>query len=62
MTLRPRCESHTEPQQSTTFLHESIHAIDMMLHIGLDEDQTHLLSVGFLAFIRDNKLDFLNLD
>jgi hypothetical protein len=60
IVLRKRGSEYTEGQEKSTFLHESIHVIDDLLKLGLNEEQVSLLSVGVLALIVDNKLDFLS--
>lgn len=48
-----------EPVRTQTFLHEIIHHINEIYHLGLTEEQTDILSTKILTTFRDNKLNFL---
>jgi hypothetical protein len=45
-----------ESRVLATVLHESIHAIDEYMRIGLSEKQTTRLANGLAAFLLDNRL------
>lgn len=47
-------QSYDAGQRECTLLHESIHAMDDMCGIGLQEDQVKMLGHAMYAFIRDN--------
>jgi hypothetical protein len=52
-----RVDEDNQPDRAeATFWHESLHAIDATLTIGLSEKQTTRLAVGLLMFLRDNHL------
>lgn len=41
-------------QLKDTILHEAIHAVDYIMHLGLEERQVHALAGGILALLLDN--------
>lgn len=43
-------------REAETLLHEAIHAIDEYMGTNLTEKQTARLSIGLMAFLRDNHL------
>lgn len=57
--LKPRKSGVSEVEEADTLMHESFHIINHHYQLNLTEDQIHFLTLGFLAMIRDNKLDFL---
>jgi hypothetical protein len=56
--LRERKPYFSEHQEAQTLMHELVHAIDFSIGIKLEEDQINRLTVGIMAVIRDNDLDF----
>lgn len=48
------CTEQAEEQCKDTMLHESIHAIDYILQLGLREKQVHCLSAGLLEMLKAN--------
>lgn len=54
-----RCEvtifGEQDPEQEAdTILHETLHAIDFTLNLGLSEHQVHALAGALYAFLADN--------
>jgi hypothetical protein len=54
-----RCEVHIfgeqDPaQEADTILHETLHAIDFTLNLGLSEHQVHALAGALYALLADN--------
>lgn len=47
-------EAQHPDQQLDTLLHEALHALDHTLSLGLSETQTHALTGGLMALLRDN--------
>jgi len=43
-----------QENQLSTILHESIHAIDTILQLGIDEENTRRLEAGLHSFLKDN--------
>lgn len=51
---------YSNDQKKCTFIHESIHGIDDIMEIDLDEDQVRKLGKGVYQFIKDNPEVFKN--